>query len=159
MKLRRLFLLLSHLLVLAVGFGLGVYMLPILTAAPPPAAAEMAALEARQAFGATIRADLPGSDFLHWGEGTFHVATDGIAHKGRLAPGPDYKLYLSPEYVETGADFERVKAQSVRIGEVKSFKGFVLPIPAGVDISRYTTVVIWCETFSQFITAAKYREP
>jgi hypothetical protein len=24
-------------------------------------------------------------------------------------------------------------------------------------VSRYTTVVVWCETFSQFITAARYR--
>ena len=28
---------------------------------------------------------------------------------------------------------------------------------AGLDPARYTTVVIWCETFNQFITAARYR--
>ena len=27
---------------------------------------------------------------------------------GKLAPGPDYKLYLSPEFVETEADFKRL---------------------------------------------------
>jgi hypothetical protein len=24
-------------------------------------------------------------------------------------------------------------------------------------VSRYNTVIVWCETFSMFITAAKYR--
>ena len=28
---------------------------------------------------------------------------------------------------------------------------------AGIDIERYTTVIVWCESFSQFISAAKYR--
>jgi len=26
-----------------------------------------------------------------------------------------------------------------------------------VNIEEYTTVLIWCEAFSEFITAAKYR--
>ena len=30
-------------------------------------------------------------------------------------------------------------------------------LPPGTDLTRYDTVVIWCETFSQFITAARYR--
>lgn len=30
-------------------------------------------------------------------------------------------------------------------------------VPPAVDIEAYTTVVVWCETFSEFITAAKYR--
>jgi hypothetical protein len=30
-------------------------------------------------------------------------------------------------------------------------------VPAGVDVGAYTTVVVWCEAFSKFISAAKYR--
>jgi hypothetical protein len=26
-----------------------------------------------------------------------------------------------------------------------------------IDVSRYNTVIVWCESFGQFITAAKYR--
>jgi hypothetical protein len=32
-----------------------------------------------------------------------------------------------------------------------------VPVPDGVDPRRYTTVIVWCESFSQFITAEKYR--
>jgi hypothetical protein len=76
---------------------------------------------------------------------------------GRLAPGPDYKLYLAPSFVDTKEAFLAVKAQSRRIGDVKTFNGFILDVPDGADINAYTTVVIWCEAFSQFISAAKYR--
>jgi hypothetical protein len=76
---------------------------------------------------------------------------------GKLAPGPDYKLYLSPEFVETEADFARLKPQMLRVGKVKTFDNFLVPLPPGVDVTRYTTVIVWCESFGQFITAAKYR--
>jgi hypothetical protein len=45
----------------------------------------------------------------------------------------------------------------VQVGEVKSFNGFILGVPQDVDIEAYTSVLIWCEAFSQFITAARYR--
>jgi hypothetical protein len=74
-----------------------------------------------------------------------------------LAPGPDYKLYLSPEFVETEADFERLKKQMVRVGDIKTFDNFVVQVPELVDVSHYNTVIVWCESFSQFISSAKYR--
>jgi len=76
---------------------------------------------------------------------------------GTLAPGPDYKLYLSPEFVETEADFMRLKPSMARVGDVRTFENFVVPVPESIDVARYDTVVVWCESFSQFITAAKYR--
>ena len=45
----------------------------------------------------------------------------------------------------------------VRVGDVKTFNNFVVPVPAGVDPAQYAAVVIWCETFSEFITAATYK--
>ena len=42
-------------------------------------------------------------------------------------------------------------------GDVKSLDSFVLDVPAGVDIAVFTTVVVWCEAVSEFITAAQYR--
>ena len=39
----------------------------------------------------------------------------------------------------------------VRVGDVKTFKNFLVSVPAAVDPTRYNTVVIWCETFGQFI--------
>jgi hypothetical protein len=147
----------SHLVALAVGFALGVYALPILIAPPAPSAAEVAAQADKALFKGHFRRDLKDSDGLHWGEGTVSVGRGSIALAGELAPGPDYKLYLSPEFVETEADFKRLKASMVRVGDVKTFRNFVVPLPEGVDPARYSAVIVWCETFSQFITAARYQ--
>ena len=45
----------------------------------------------------------------------------------------------------------------VRVGDVKTFENFVVAVPAAIKLAKYSAVIIWCETFSQFITAAKYR--
>ena len=62
--------------------------------------------------------DLPGSDPLHYGDGEIiHSVENGITYitlQGHVTPGPDYKLYLTPKYVDTKAGFEAIKAQSVR---------------------------------------------
>ena len=55
------------------------------------------------------------------------------------------------------AEFLRLKSRMVRVGEVKTFENFVVPVPAGIDPAGYSAVVVWCERFGQFITAAKYR--
>jgi hypothetical protein len=154
---RILVLLVSHVLALAAGFALGVYFLPILVAPAAPSATEVAARSAAAQYTAEFRRDLKDSDLLHWGEGKVTVGKDAVTFAGKLAPGPDYKLYLSPEFVETEADFLRLKARMVRVGEVKTFENFVVAVPANVDPAAYSAVIIWCERFGQFITAAKYR--
>lgn len=155
--LRRLALLASHVAALALGFALGVYALPILIAPPAPAVAELQAQAAAALFKAQFRRDLKDSDALHWGEGEVVIGERSIALRGRLAPGPDYKLYLSPEFVETEADFARLKPGMVRVGDVKTFENFLVAVPEGVDVKRYAAVIVWCESFGQFITAARYR--
>lgn len=35
--------------------------------------------------------------------------------------------------------------------------GFLVDVPADTDVRDYTTVVIWCESFGQFISAAEYQ--
>ncbi len=147
----------THAAALVVGFALGIYLLPILTA---PDAPDVAVLEerARNAlFTTEFSRDLRGSDFLHWGEGTVAVTPTQIVHNGRLAPGPDYKLYLVDRFVAHEDEFLPVKATARLVGDVKSFDGFLLTVPEGVDVAAYTTVLIWCESFSEFITAARYR--
>ena len=154
---RKLVLAATHLVALAIGFALGVYTLPILIAPPAPSADEVKAEVEKATFKGQFRRDLKDSDALHWGEGTVSVSRASIALAGELAPGPDYKLYLSPEFVETEADFKRLRSSMVRVGDVKTFKNFLIAVPENVDPARYTTVIVWCESFSQFITAAKYR--
>lgn len=154
---KKLLLVATHVLALGLGFALGIYALPILIAPPALTSDEVTAQAGAPSFQGEFRRDLKDSDSLHWGEGTVLVNATNIGLVGELAPGPDYKLYLSPEFVETEADFLRLKPGMARVGDVKTFKNFLVPIPATIDPSRYNTVIVWCEAFGQFISAARYR--
>ena len=98
----------SDLLALAIGFGAGVYFLPILTAGDGPSAAELAQAAGKAKYTAVFKKDLPGSDFLHWAQGTVAVSEDAIAFEGKIAPGPDYKVYLTSSYVGTKEEFLKI---------------------------------------------------
>ena len=154
---KRLLLLVSHLMALAIGFAGGIYALPLLIAPEAPSMAQVQAQAGSATFKGQFRRDLKDSDALHWGEGVVSVGARSIGLAGELAPGPDYKLYLSPQFVETEADFNRLKAGMVRVGDVKTFRNFLVAVPDDVDVAQFNTVVIWCESFGQFITAATYR--
>ncbi|KAF1013997.1 MAG: hypothetical protein GAK31_03020 [Stenotrophomonas maltophilia] len=156
---RILILLTTHLLTLGLGFGLGVYLLPILTAPDDPPAEQVQAAMADAPYRSTFKRNLKGSDALHWAEGKVSISHRQIAFDGKIAPGPDYKVYLAREFVDNKADFERIKADSLRIGEVKTFNRFLVDVPANVDVDEFTTVVVWCERFAQFISAGQYRTP
>ena len=147
----------SHITVAAGGFAAGVYTLPILIAPSAPTTEEIKAATAQTLFTGQFKRDLKDSDALHWGEGVVSIASTAISLEGKLSPGPDYKLYLSPEFVETEADYYRLKKNMVRIGDVKTFENFVVAVPPGIDLTKYTAVIVWCEAFGEFITAAKYR--
>jgi hypothetical protein len=154
---RLLFLGLTHATAVAIGFVAGIYALPILIAPPAPSSAEVEAAAQSAAFTTQFRRDLPGSDRLHWGEGVVSVGKRTVSLVGSVAPGPDYRLYLAPEAVVSKQDFLQLKERSVQIGEVKTFDNFIVAVPDSVDVTRYRAVVVWCESFSQFITAAQYR--
>jgi len=141
----------------ALGFGLGVYFLPILTAPPSPDAETLQAMAQDAVYTAEFAQDLRGHDFLHWGNGTVSITPTQIVHTGELAPGPDYMVYLVPEFVDHEDAFRPIKDQSRRIGPVKTFGGFALDMPEGVNLEDYNTVLVWCEAFSEFIAAAQYR--
>ena len=147
----------THLAVLALGFGGGIYALPILTAPAAPDADVLDRVAAETLYAGRFVRDLRGSNRLHWGEGEVRVSRKHIAHFGHLAPGPDYKLYLAPRFVDTEAAFLLVKDVSRRVGDVRTFNGFLVEVPAGIDVRDYNTVVIWCESFNQFISAAEYQ--
>ncbi len=155
--LRWIFLSGTHLAMLGIGFALGVYLLPILTA-PPSLDKGMLTQTAQSALYKTeFKRDLRGSDFLHWGEGKVSLTDKKIVHEGKLAPGPDYKVYLSKTFVEDEAEFMKIKSEAKQIGDVKTFDGFLVTIPEEINVADYSTVIVWCEAFGEFITAAKYK--
>lgn len=147
----------SHIAAAIVGFGAGIYLLPILTAPTGPAVSDVRAAAEGAQYSGRFRRDLEDSDAFHWGDGTVFVGRKAISLEGKIAPGPDYKLYLSPEFVETETDFIRLKPSMVRVSDVKTFENFIVPVPESIDPEAFNTVVVWCESFSQFITAAQYR--
>jgi hypothetical protein len=147
----------THVTALAIGLAAGIYLLPILSAPPAPSTQEVRNAAGGARYHASFRRDLKGSDFLHWGEGRVSIGEKSVSFVGKLAPGPDYKLYFAPRYVETKDEFLRVKARSRRAGDIRTFENFIVPLPAGLDPGEFDTVVVWCETFSMFISSAKYR--
>ena len=136
---------------------LGIYILPILTAAPPPSAAELSSMSSMAHFQASFRRDLADSDTLHWGDGEVSVGKNFISFNGKLAPGPDYYLYLSPQFIETEKAFVEQKHSMIQVSAITSFNGFAINLPETIDINNYNSVIIWCESFGEFITAAQYR--
>lgn len=155
---KKLLLLLSHALFLCLGFAAGVYLLPILTQPDAPSEQQIGQVAASALYTGHFRRDLAGSDALHYGSGTFYVGDKAISFDGVIAPGPDYRLYLSPVFVDTEADFKAHKDRMLQVGEVRTFNDFLVQLPAGVKPENFNTVVVWCESFNMFITAGQYQQ-
>lgn len=151
-------LLLTHSVALVVGFALGVYFLPIMIAPESPSSELINQVAQQARYQSSFVEDRGDSDGFHWAEGEVFISNAQIAFKGTMAPGPDYKLYLAPSYIETEEEFlGSVKARSVRVDVVKTFNGFIIDVPQGINIDEYNTVVVWCEQYKEYISSAKYR--
>ena len=147
----------THVVVGVLGFAVGIYSLPILIAPEAPGAAQLQAASANSLYQTTFSKDLTDSDFLHWGEGKVSVGPDFITFNGELSPGPDFKLYLSPTFIDTESAFKANKSNLVQVGDIPTFTNFIVEVDSSVNIDDYTTVIVWCESFEQFITAAQYK--
>lgn len=148
---------LTHSFTLALGFALGIYILPIITAPSAPDDEAIAVAQKDQMYRAEFVRDLPGSDLLHWGEGEVSISPTQISMMGELAPGPDYILYLSPTYVDDRASFNANRRNMVAVGDVKTFDNFIVPVGSDINVSDFNTVIVWCESFGAFITSAQYQ--
>jgi len=157
---KKITLLLTHLMTGLAGFAAGVYFLPILIAPEGPSEQQLASVMKDDViFKGKFSRDRQDSDHFHWGEGEL-VVTDGkIAFQGKLAPGPDYRLYLADTFIETEKAFMAEKADMLHVGYINSFDGFILDGPQHSDLSRFNTAIVWCETFGEFITSARLVSP
>jgi hypothetical protein len=139
----------------AFGFALGILFFPYLF--PPPPAAEQLTETDRSplvATGTFIHAD--PSDPVHYGSGKVSVfeKTVFLEKDFKVGPGPKYHVYLVPkEGIRKSADVK--DTMFVDLGRLRAFEGSQrYSIPAGVDLRKYTSVVIWCEAFSVLISPA-----
>lgn len=129
---------------------------------PPPVVAERAPAAATSSQVGTFQFDeqAPGRDLVHWANGSGSVYKADSATVIRFeddfkaGPGPNYWVYLNTQPVVDTASFKADKGR-VRIAQLKSFTGgqnYVLP--PGIDLGRFHTVSIWCESFSVYIGSA-----
>lgn len=154
---KKILLLITHASALIVGVALGIYLLPILVEPESPGAEAITASQSGALFSTEFKRDLKGSDFLHWGEGRLTLSASQAVFEGELSPGPDYYLYLVPKFVEDEAGFLEIKSQSLQVGSVKTFGGFILDLPPNTDLQEYSAAVVWCERFGEFISAGSLR--
>jgi hypothetical protein len=137
------------------GVALGFFFFPYVF--PPPPAAEVLAEADRSplvATGTFIHANT--SDPVHYGKGRVSVYERAVFLEPdfEVGPGPAYHVYLVPKAsIRSSSDLKSVK--HVDLGGLRSFKGSQhYPIPAGVDLKDYPSVIIWCEQFGVLISPA-----
>lgn len=148
----------SHMAILGVGFGTGIYVLPVLTAEKNSTADEIKDVKDTARYTGTFSKNQKGSNAVHWVDGKLYISESEIAFEGSVAPGPDYKIYLTRTRADDRDSFLKIKEESLYIGDLKNFGNFIKALPNGVSIDEYTTVQIWCERFSQFIGSAQYKK-
>jgi hypothetical protein len=69
--------------------------------------------------------------------------------------GPDLKVYLSTAPFAAGSDYAQ---EFVSLGDLKGNIGNQnYEIPSNVDVSRFQSIVIWCERFAVGFAAAPLR--
>lgn len=147
----------SHSLFLIIGFAVGIYLLPILTAPSAPDKSYIIKNSNQAIYKTKFNKNLNGSDLLHNGEGDVFLNKNQISFIGKITPGPDYRLYLTKKFVENEKDFLAIKMKSLYVGDVKTFKNFSLMSKVELPLEKYNSIIIWCESFSEFITSAKYK--
>ena len=142
-----------------IGFALGIYSLPILIewrAANDKPITEQVFTQS-DPKGQFDR-NSPGSDALHWGEGTVRISSGKLffGEDVKLAPGPDYRIYLTKKFVDTRDGFSRIKSQALQISKLKTFSGpLEFELPADINLDEFDNVIVWCEAFSQYIASAR----
>lgn len=137
------------------GFAAGIFVFPYIF--PPPPVNEVVLDKNKRkvvARGEFIHAD--PSDPVHYGRGRF-TAYDGLLHLEpdfEVGPGPKFHLYLVPEANVT-PDTLVQESMFVDLGRLKAFSGSQnYPIPAGVDLREFESLVVWCEQFNVLISPA-----
>jgi hypothetical protein len=143
--------------ILGTGFGvaLGFFLFPYVFP-PPPAAEQLSEADRTELVASGKFIHVNPSDPVHYGKGKVSVYQRAVFLEPdfEVGPGPKFHVYLVPK--ASIRDAAAVKdAMFVDLGRLRAFKGSQrYPIPAGVDLNKYASVVIWCETFGVLISPA-----
>jgi Electron transfer DM13 len=141
---------------LAGGVALGIFVYPYLFLADIVATEKVDQQVAGKvlARGEFIHAN--PQDPIHYGKGRVTVY-EGVLHLEpdfEVGPGPKYHVYLVPEK-NVLPSTNVARTMFVDLGRLKAFKGSQnYEVPAGVDVAKFDSVVIWCEQFGVLISPA-----
>jgi hypothetical protein len=147
------------------GVALGVFVYPyvfladVVATEKPPAPA--AAMPERKVIARGTFVHANPSDPIHHGKGRVTVY-EGVLHLEpdfEVGPGPKYHVYLVPEK-EVVPSTNVARTMFVDLGRLKAFRGSQnYEVPAGVEVAKYGSAVIWCEQFGVLISPAKLGPP
>ena len=141
------------------GLMLGVFLYPYWF--PPPEVNEVVVgkSEADVLARATFTHANP-ADPIHYGTGSATIYPDLVHLESdfEVGPGPKYHLYLVPDDNVT-PETEVDATMFVDLGRLKSFRGSQnYTIPAGLEIERFGSLVVWCEQFGVLISPARIKK-
>ncbi len=141
------------------GFALGIFVYPYIFLADIVATEKVDAAAAKRVVARGMFIHANPLDPIHYGKGRVTVH-DGLVHlEGdfEVGPGPKFHVYLVPEKnVTPGTPVP--KTMYVDLGRLKAFKGSQnYPVPAGVNLASYGSVVVWCEQFGVLISPAELK--
>jgi hypothetical protein len=141
------------------GIALDRFVLPHGGAAPAPVPVTAVAPEAAKAGGPVATGTFIQPDannpLLHGSGGV--TISDGKLALGddfAVTPGPDYRVLLVPKpAIRAAGDID--KTMYVDLGPLAAFQGNqTYAVPAGVDLAKFPSVVIWCAPYAALISTA-----
>lgn len=107
-----------------------------------------------------LKGDFRDADRAHRGKGTATIqeGADGrrfvLLSDFKVTKGPDLKVWLSA-HGDIRRSSDVAGAAHVSLGKLKRSAGDQsYDIPAGTDLSKFKSVVIWCEEFGVLFSAA-----
>jgi hypothetical protein len=137
------------------GIAVGIFAFPYIF--PPPEAMETLNTAEAGALVAKGNFVQPNpNDPVHTGKGDVSVYSRSVflGENFEVGPGPDFHVYLVPKAdIRSSSDVS--DTMYVYLGRLRAFKGSQnYAIPAGVDLKKFPSVVIWCQQFSVLISPA-----
>jgi hypothetical protein len=144
---------------IAFGFAAGIFVYPYIFLADVVATDQAPGQSQVVATGQFVHVN--PSDPIHYGKGTVTVYEDTV-HLGsnfEVGPGPKFHVYLVPKKPVTSAADVKT-SMFIDLGRLRAFQGSQnYAVPAGVDLSSYGSVVIWCKAFGVLISPAALDPP
>ena len=109
---------------------------------------------------ALLRGAFADRDTIHRGSGTATLlrGPDGKSHlrldSFRVTNGPDLFVYLTPA-PSPGSHEDVTAGGALQVGRLKAAEGaFAYALPAGTDLSRFRSAVIYCFQFRTIFSVA-----